>query len=762
MKGTTKQIRILLEALCAVLSLAGLSAVAQSTGAGSTQPVFNVTSYGASASGSIGECSAASGSSVLTGCALSSFDFQPGEGIHIVGGGPVAATAAVTAAPVVTEEGSGATGSHTYCYVVSTADPLEGISAPSPQACVSNLPALSFPAAWNSLSVPNYDVGPSPSFLYYVSEDGAPYQLVTVAGYGASAMDVGQRPGSRGGWPENLPAANPNIAKNEDLYTTVSSTKGNQITIAATIPSSLTNAVVMHDDTAAVQAAINAAVAAGGGTVQFSQGSFFLERPSFQGVSTLSDPPYTTILSADPWYSSFSYLQIPNTSAGNISIEGMGNTGTAITTAPDHGDMAMLIAAGFRPRPDDLVGVLKMQNVAKGATTVTLTSAPTGISAGTDVWLYSGSFTGSTCQDLNGTANECHFSELNTVTAVSGNTLTLKYPTSKRFFNDGIDSFGLVVMPTVPHNLALGSMLINTYNPIFTTGMVYGLTVNAVEILGFVTHGPFGGGFKRDVTIENSGWGFGTGDASYGSTDEYDQFTNVSFLNNEMVGYGAPGAEWDSLMPRLYATEGSSGFTYKDNVMYNASIYFDQTTDDVITGNQMQNGVIKVGTAYGNNQFQSGPAQDPTFDSYNSQVAADVDNNTITITPGFLAPFLLQFGHFTTATVTGNTLSDSGSSDLAAITAYSGTFTGNTISMTGQGVNIPFALIPDQSPIVSAAPFNVFGNSLGASGLSVGVYINSAGFTDTAPICIENDTLTQNFDIALLNSEPSSVTLSCP
>jgi hypothetical protein len=761
MNGITRQCRIMLGALYTVLLLSGLGAAAQSTGAGSTQPVFSVTSYGASASASIGECSAITGSNVLTGCVLTSFDFQPGEGIHIIGGGPAPATAAVTAAPVITEEGGG-TGSHTYCYVVSTADPLEGISAPSPQACVSNLPALSFPAAWNLLGVVNSSVGPSPSFLYYVSEDGAPFQLVTVAGYGASAMDVGQRPGSRGGWPENLPAANPNIAKNEDLYTTVSAVSANQITTAAVLPVSLTNAIVLHDDTAAVQAAINAAVAAGGGTVQFTQGSFFLERPSFQGTTTMANPPYTTALAADPYYSTYSYLQIPNTSTGNISIQGMGNTGTAITTAPDHGDMAMLIAAGFRPRPDDLVGVLKMQNVAKGATTVSLASAPTGISAGTDIWLYSGSFTGSTCQDLNGTANECHFSELNTVTAVSGNTLILRYPTSKRYFNDGTDSFGLVVMPTVPHNLALSSMLINTYNPIFTTGMVYGLTVNAVEILGFVTHGPFGGGFKRDVTIENSGWGFGTGDASYGATDEYDQFTNVSFINNEMVGYGAPGAEWDSLMPRLYATEGSSGFTYKNNVMYNASIYFDQTTDDVITGNQMQNGIIKVGTAFGNNQFQSGPAQDPTFDSYNSQEAADVDTNTITITAGFLAPFLLQFGHFTSATVTENTFTDSGSSDLAAITAYSGTFTGNTISMTGQGVNIPFALIPDQSPMVSAAPFNVVGNSLGASGISIGVYINNPGFTDTAPICLENDTLTQNFDVALLNSEPSSVTLSCP
>ncbi len=759
MQGMTQKFKSRLVALCAAFAIGGFSAAAQSAGSGSTLPVFNVGSYGASASASMGTCSTTGGTNVLTGCVFDSFDFAPGEGIHIVGGGPAPATAPVTAEPVVTKEGTGATGSHTYCYVVSTADPLEGISAPSPQACVTNMPALSFPAAWNSLSIVN-PIGLSPSFLYYVSEDGGPFQLVTVAGYGASAMDVGQRPGTRGGWPNNLPAANPNIAKNEDFYTTVTAVKDNQITTADVIPASLTNAVVMHDDTAAIQAAINAAAAAGGGTVQLSNGSFFIGRPSFAAVSTLADPPYTTDLAADPFYSVYSYLQIPNSATGNISIQGMGS-GTAIATPPDHGDMAMLIAAGYRQRPDDQTGVLKMQNVAKGATTVTLTSAPTGISAGSDIWLYSGSFTGSPCQDLNGTANECHFSELNTVTAVNGNTLTLQYPTSKRYFNDGVDSFGLVIMPTVPHNLALGNMLISTSNPIFTTGMVYGLTVNAVQILGFVTHGPFGGGFKRDVTIENSSWGFGTGDASYGGTDEYDQFTNVSFINNQMLGYGAPGAEALSLMPRLYATEGSSGFTYLKNTLYNASIFFDQTTDDTISGNQLQNGIIKVGTAYGNNQFQSGPSQDPSFDAYNSQAVADVDTNTMTIDSSFLPPFLLQFGHFTTATVAGNTFSYAGSEPLVAITAYSGTITGNTISMTGPGMNIPIALIPDESPMAQAAPFTVAGNTLNASGVSIGVYINSPGFTDTAPVCIQNDSFAQALGVAMYNADSGAITLAC-
>ena len=316
-------------------------------------------------------------------------------------------------------------------------------------------------------------------------------------------------------------------------------------------------------------------------------------------------------------------------------------------------------------------------------------------------------------------------------------------------------------MPTVPHDLSIKNMLINTTNPILTTGMVYGLTIDSVFINGFVGHGPYGGGFKRDVTIQNSGWGFGTGDVSYGATDEYDQFTNVSFINNFIVGYAAPGAEMYSSMARIYGTEGSSGFTFKNNQLYNASIFLDQTTDDVISGNQMQDSIIKMGTAYGNNPFSNGPNHDLSYDSYDSQVAGDVDNNTMKITSTFLAPFLLQLGHFDSASVTGNTFTYLGNQTITGIEAYSGSITNNTFNMPGVGVSIPLALIPDQTALNPAAPFNVQGNTYNISGFSVSNYITDPGFTDIAPICIQNNTYHQVLGLPQLAVNPGSVTTAC-
>ena len=58
--------------------------------------------------------------------------------------------------------------------------------------------------------------GLHPSFAWYVSDTGGPWQLIEVVAFSSAAQDVGERPGTRGGYPNNI--SSPNIQKNEDFY----------------------------------------------------------------------------------------------------------------------------------------------------------------------------------------------------------------------------------------------------------------------------------------------------------------------------------------------------------------------------------------------------------------------------------------------------------------------------------------------------------------------------------------------------------------
>ena len=725
----------------------------------SSLPVFQARAYGASGSANTGLCSGIGGSNALS-CSFATADFAPGQGIHIVGAGPAAATIAISAQPVVTRNGS-ATGNHTYCYVVDTADPLEGISAPSPQACMGGEPTLSLNGAWNSLNVTNSNVGPTPSFVWYVSEDSGPWQLVTISGFTAAGMDVGQRPGTRGGWPNNLPAGNPDIAKNQDFFTTIATINGNAITTVDALPATASSAVAMHDDTKAVETAILAADAAGGGTVQLGAGTYRIELPYFMLAGTQdSYPVYSTSLLSEYYYNAYGSLYLPSHSHGKLNVQGTGSQ-TVIVTPPDDGATSSLFFLGTSNRPDYVAGVLKMQDVAAGATSLTLTGGAGTLSAGDDIYLYSGSFGQSPCLDGTDTSSTgCHFSELNTVASVSGDTVNLVYPTSKRYYSDGGSSFGLVKTLTIPHDIAIQNLTIDTYTPVTAVGQIYGLVVNGVTIQGFVHQCAFCGGFKRDVTIENSAWGFGAGDASYNATAEYDQFTHVTFLNNTITGYGAPGAEEYSLMPRIYGTEGSSGFIFQHNTFTNASVYFDQTTGDVLTGNTFTDGILNIGNAYGTKQFLYGPNHNTAFDSFGSQAALDIEDNSFTEDAAYIPPYLMQIGNFTNATISGNSIVSQSSALMAAITLFSGQFTGNTLSLTNAIASIGIALVPDQSPTTTANAITAENNTLNLSGFSLGIYVPDPGFTDIAGVCVQGNTYRQ-FGLPLLLANPFSVYQSC-
>ena len=673
------------EARSSQMQLAILTPAASSS---ANLSVFPVANYGGSGSAAFITCSADAGTTTLTSCSTNSSDFQAGQGLLVRGGGPPPYTQAIVTPPIVKASGSSASGTHTYCYIVFTVDPLDGISAPSPKGCISNRPEPSLQTTWNTIGTDTSNVGPSPSFLWYVSADGGQFDLLSVEAYTSGTMDVGQRPGSRGGWSTPLPVSSFDISKNEDFYTQVLSVTTQGIVLADPLPSAVQNAPVHHDDTAAVQQTIDAADAAGGGIVLFGTGTYALGRPGFTPVinNSVAYPPYSTDIRLDPWWAQFSRLHIANGSKGHIHFEGSG-AGTLLVTPPDHGGNATLFSIGKFQRPDvQTNGRFLIEDTDSGATQVTLTKSLTGdsLAPGDDIWLYSGSFGRTPCTDVDGTSNSCHFSELNTVAAVNGNTITLTYPTSKRYYNDGSSSFGLIKLPVTPHDVAIENMNLQTYDPVTFTGQLYGLFINNVNVEAYVSNSVFGGGFKRDVTIQDSAWGLGSGDASYNGSDEFDQDTNVQFLNNTVYGYAAPGAEGLSLMARIYGTEGSSQFLFKGNTFNNIALFFDQTDNVTVVGNTFENGMVVVGDSYQNQStpFSYTRPQDPTFDSFGSHKSAVVQLNTITEDPGFLPPFIIRVGHYDSELIDQNAITYPGTGSLAAIMSYSGQVSNNTVTFT--------------------------------------------------------------------------------
>ena len=733
-----------------------------------TLHIFRTSDYGASGSGATGSCSGLAGSPQLT-CTLQINDFKPGQWIRLQAAGAVPATFAVTQSPVVIPAGNGTVGSHTFCYVVSSVDPLDGITEPSPQTCVANEPDLVFGSAFNYLTTTDHgavqDDGPTPAFLWYASKDGGPFQLVTVTNQTSAAVDNGQRPTSRGGWPTELPPGNPDISRNENFFAVIAHVEGGQITLQDPLPSSITNTLLAHDDTDAVQNTILAAVAAGGGTVQLDKGSYNLFRPEFHGSNGSHSRQMNYF-----WWEGFSYLYIPDNALGHINLQGVSSQ-TVVNTPPDHGGAVTLLDFGQAIPPYIPYSPISIHEVEKGATTVQLADGAPSSSpqVGDDIELFSGSFGygPSSCQDGGGEPAGCHFSELNTVAARNGNTITLVYPTSKRYYNDGMSSFGITVrthLPfvAVPHILAIQHMVINTYNAIYLTGNVIGFLANDIQITGFVSHGPFAGGAKRDVTIENSSWGAGAGDATWNGTNEMDKYTNVLFSHNIVSGYAAATAEGLSIEARIYATEGSSQFTFLDNTFTNLLLLFQSTTDDAIVHNTFSNGEVNVGYGYDNNSYNFTAYHNYSYLSFNSQENALIDNNTFTEDASYQVPVVISLGDFTNGTISNNVISDFNDRDIPAIISYGGMVTGNSVSFTSKTqYSVGIALLPDPSPVGPGAPIAAQLNTVHGTHVGAGILLVDPGFAASTPVCVEGNIADISSGPALANYAPSNFNLTC-
>lgn len=711
-----------------------------------TLPILNVLAYHASGSSTNYSCSGRADNNILE-CAGGSTDFLPGEGIRIVGAGNTPAVQAISSI-TVTKHG-GATGDHIYCYMLFRADAAGGITEGSSPSCVSQEPStLSYRGTYNTFTAsPNM---PLSTFLWYRSEDYGPYYLFSVNG----TMDVGQQPRSFGGWPLSLPNRTDDISKREDLFATVLSVHGGNIVLDRPLCATVHNTLVDHDDSSAIQTAITAASDMGGADIFLPPGTYNLRLPQFQARPNSPGPYFSFTTDYNYRYayvwSTWSFLTIPPGSRGNIHFIGSGKS-TILQLPPNSGGQAELIQ--FDPMPHPAYSPFKalgIEPVSKGSLTVTLTSAPPpSLKAGTDIWMYSGSFDNGNapaCINTDGTAGgNCHHSEVNTVVSTKGRTLQLKYPTSKEYYDDGRNSFGIVPLPTCVHNISLSDITINANNRIIGVGVLYGLLVNHVTVNGRIAHGVFSGGPKRDVVIQDSSWEIGEGDVSWLGTAEFDQAVGVALLHDNVTGFAAVGAEGPSMNARIYFTEGSSDIYLFDDTFNHVSVYIQESADDFLENNVFHDGNVAVGYSYVPNSYphSQAPPRSLAFLSFGPQGTALVENNTFTMDSNFTPPWGILVGHYQHAVVSGNTINAADHiGGGAAIMAFSGIVEKNTVTVDhGRSSAVGILVIPDYGPGVPFSSLTVVGNNVNIEGESTPTGIGLVGPTvlDPEKVCIKGN-----------------------
>jgi hypothetical protein len=243
----------------------GTGAVQQTLDAKVKQSI-NVKDFAASGSNSTTTGTISSSSTALT--LTSSLDFVNGQGILIYGAGATFAAGNVTGVGVANV---GATGSTTHAYQLSCLDQNGGVGIATTAVSTTTSNATLSYTNFNNITF-SLGSGCTGAAIY---RDNV---LVGVTNntnfYDTGGLFINLSSGSIAYTSNQIPATPTAAAINDYLVTSVVSGGG---TTSVTLNNAATNTVsgvaVIHDDTAAIQAAINALPAAGG-TVNFPAGFF--------------------------------------------------------------------------------------------------------------------------------------------------------------------------------------------------------------------------------------------------------------------------------------------------------------------------------------------------------------------------------------------------------------------------------------------------------------------------------------------------------
>ena len=217
-----------------------------------------VKDFGASGSALTTTGAISSGGNVLT--VANAFDFSVGQGIRIIGAGAPCAVSTPTAA---TGSAVGTTGSTTYTYKIASIGVSGAISAATATVTIANGNATLSATNYNSLSW-SAPAGTAPAgYVVYGNNSGSlvPVAIVGTTSwndYGTISFNGVTSQVDPPAWMPTSPPASPQASY---LVSTISAVSGNSITLNSAASSNVSNATVMHDDTAALSAAFTYATA---------------------------------------------------------------------------------------------------------------------------------------------------------------------------------------------------------------------------------------------------------------------------------------------------------------------------------------------------------------------------------------------------------------------------------------------------------------------------------------------------------------------
>jgi hypothetical protein len=216
--------------------------------------ILNVKSFGASGSSQTTTGSINAGSTTLT--LASPIDFQNGQGIMILGAGPLCDLSSPTNVQLSV---NGTPGTTTHTYAIAAVDNFGGVS-PATSVTINNAPNTL--TATNNVQITWSAVSPSATYTDYIvyaiwrdnqligfTDGQSNTPAYTFLDTGLSAVTP----------PVNIPSTPPISATGRALVCSIVSGAGTtQLTLSKSAQTTVSSVNVYHDDTVAIQNAINA------------------------------------------------------------------------------------------------------------------------------------------------------------------------------------------------------------------------------------------------------------------------------------------------------------------------------------------------------------------------------------------------------------------------------------------------------------------------------------------------------------------------
>jgi hypothetical protein len=707
-----------------LLVLALLALIQPHAASGDAAPINpNLPPYNASGSSRTITCTAAANSNLLQ-CPAGTGDFAPGQGIRIGGAG---SASPLTSLPSVALRVNGPVGSVRYDYAVCTADPWRGIAGCARETVNNGPPVLSLANSITVTSAP----GGQPNgalFLVYRRVGAGSWHLVVVN----SALvfdDIGWTPNGPDGWPSSPPLG----PVKQDWWSTVRAIGNSSITLADSVPGSVSNALIMHDDTLALQAAINA----GGATGRLVKLGPYTYPVNLDSVYSYASQRFSYRFTKST-YRDFpqGLLQLPS----GAKLQGSGRHATVLATdfmgSPSGPSATFCFNTGHHNNPFFIrdLPTSRVNAAPAGARIVkTLLAADAGrFARGDYIMVYGGA-------TLPAPYVSSEFTRVVGTDRRTGD-ITIANPLEKPL------PLGVPGTPPtiaklngeIVHDISIRDLTINNYSAAFcNTSAVMYVSMSNLDV-PLHSNGDFwAGGFRRfwamdrlnivsqgeefdddeDVSFRNGSW------LVYGNGLTVDEGSSTVIWSDSRITYNERFCARPMCGPNNPAGNIGAHMSVKNWQVTNDVIRFNQALSNAVEGNWtlvQQGGTLKgytpSGTLLQRNTINTNARYGLAFAG--PMIGPDISNNQLYMTPAAGSP-------------------------LRAVHMYSGNLTNNTIQISAPSTR------PNNSPLVavlpsisSPQPIRVEGNRIRVIGPPNYVHIGviDPGASLSSQIIISNNT----------------------